>query len=208
MPLFTPPTLLNAPRWKNMRIGLLGGSFNPPHEGHLHISLSALKGLALDAIWWLVTPQNPLKTEAPLPFEDRMALCRIITAQHPRLLTSGLEKELGTPFTRETARALKKAYPDTDFVWIAGMDNALTLHQWNAWRDLLNEICILCVTRPPALSLVQNSPFRMYGREKHVTLRHAGKKPLDSGTAYWMLDKKMLDISSTKIRENTLKSNN
>lgn len=204
MSIFTKPGLLNSPRWKNRRVGLLGGSFNPPHKGHVHISLAAMKGLDLDAVWWLVTPQNPIKTERPLPFEERMALCREM-AQHPRILVSEIERDLGTPFTRETARKLKKRYSDTDFVWVAGMDNALTLHKWNDWRALLDEICLLCVTRPPAESLVKNSPFRMYSREKHISLSHAGKWPLDSGVAYWMLDKKMLDISSTAIRENGLK---
>ena len=200
MALFTNPHLLNSARWKNMRIGLLGGSFNPPHEGHLHISLAALKALKLDAVWWLVSPQNPLKTEAPLPLLERIKLSEELV-QHPKILVTAIEAELGTSITYYTIKKLKRAFALTDFVWISGMDNALSLHQWHHWQDLLGEICMLHLTRAPAQSLVRQCPLKMLGSQKHVYIRRGARRPLDSGTTYWMMQKKMVNMSSTAIRE-------
>ena len=199
MPLLSPPALLNNARWRGLRVGLLGGSFNPPHAGHVHISLAAMKGLALDAVWWLVTPQNPLKAELPLPLERRMALSRALVT-HPRMIVSDIEADLGTTTTYDTVRLLKKHYRHTGFVWISGMDNALSLHQWNHWRGLLGEICMLHLTRSPAKSLVKSCPLRLYAPQRHVVLTQGGRFPLDPGTTYWMMQNKMVNISSTDIR--------
>ncbi len=207
MSLFAPPHLLNSPRWKNARIGLLGGSFNPPHAGHMHISLAALKGLNLDAVWWLVSPQNPIKEARAIPLAERVALCEKLV-DHPKILVSDIEKDLGTTITYHSICALKRVYTDTQFVWISGMDNALSLHKWNYWRELLGEIPMLHLTRSPARSLVSGCPYRMYGRQKHVVIDQGGLYPLDSGTTYWMMQKKMMDISSTEIRRKTLENNN
>jgi nicotinate-nucleotide adenylyltransferase len=183
-----------------MRVGLLGGSFNPPHEGHVHISLAALKGLELDAVWWLVTPQNPLKVDKPLPLSERVRLCQEI-ADHPKILISDIEKDLGTAITYDTVKQLKTHFPRTDFVWISGMDNARSLHKWHNWKELLGEICMVHLTRTPARSLVQSSPLRMYNKQKHIFIDKGGRLPLDSGTTYWMMQKKMVNISSTEIRK-------
>lgn len=204
MSIFTPPHLLNSPRWKNMRVGLLGGSFNPPHEGHVHISLAAMKGLHLDAVWWLVSPQNPIKEEKPLPLAQRMKLCEAL-AEHPKILVSGIEGDMGTSITYDSVKKLKTFYAGTKFVWISGMDNALGLHRWNRWRDLLAEIPMVHLTRNPARSLVSSCPLRMYGKQRHVVIDKCGRYPLDSGVTYWMMQKKMLNISSTEIRNNALK---
>ncbi len=200
MTLFALPHLHDGTRWKGLRVGLLGGSFNPPHEGHVHISLAALKGLELDAVWWLVTPQNPLKVETPLPLDERVRLSRELVT-HPKILVTDLEKDLGTTTTYDTVSKLKGYYPATDFVWVSGMDNAVTLHHWHRWRDLLKEICMVHVSRMPAQSLIQNSPLRQLADQKHVVIDKAAAYPLDSGTTYWMLHKSMVDISSTEIRK-------
>ena len=205
MSVFTSPHLLNSPRWKNRRVGLLGGSFNPPHEGHVHISLAALKGLQLDAVWWLVSPQNPIKEDAPLPLDQRMQLCKDLV-QHPQILVSDIERDLGTTITYYSIRKLKAQYPHTQFAWISGMDNALSLHKWHHWKDLLNEVCMVHLTRKPARSLVSACPLRMYGRQKHVVIDKGGEYNLDSGTTYWMMQKKMMNISSTEIRNKALKN--
>jgi len=206
MSMFTQPHLLNGPRWKNARVGLLGGSFNPPHKGHLHISLAALKGLHLDAVWWLVSPKNPIKEIDPLPLDERVKLCRDLV-DHPKILVSDIEKELDTTITYYSIKKLKTHYPDTQFVWISGMDNALGLHRWHHWKELLSEICMVHLTRNPARSLVSACPLRMYGKQRHVVIDKGGKYPLDSGTTYWMMQKKMLNISSTEIRNKQLKNN-
>lgn len=205
MTIFSNPHILNGPRWKNRRVGLLGGSFNPPHEGHLHISLAALKGLHLDAVWWLVTPQNPIKDMQAMDMDERIGLCEDLV-DHPKILISGIERQLETNITYYTIKDLKRHYPHTDFVWISGMDNALNLHRWNHWKDLLDEICMVHLTRNPARSLVRNCPYRMYGKQKHEFIDHGAAYPLDSGTTYWMMQKKMVNISSTEIRKNGFKS--
>jgi nicotinate-nucleotide adenylyltransferase len=201
MSIFTLPHLLDSARWNGLRIGLLGGSFNPPHEGHVHISLAALKGLELDAVWWLVTPQNPIKTMLAMPINERMVLCKKIAAPHPKILVSSIEQDLGTAITYETIRKLKSHFPQTDFAWISGMDNALNLHKWNYWRELLREICMVHLARNPAASFIQSCPLRMLGTQRHVFINKGGRFPLDSGTTYWMLQKKMVNISSTELRE-------
>ena len=199
MRIFTNPTLMNSPRWRGMRVGLLGGSFNPPHEGHLHISKAAMQMLGLDCIWWLVTPQNPLKSQKPLSMEQREALCNDLV-DDPKILISTIEKDLGTNITYQTIKRLKTYYRDTDFVWITGMDNALSLHEWNNWQELLDLLPMAHLTRMPATSLVQNNPLRMYRKQRHIVQRHAGRPNLDSGQTFWILGKKMIDISSTEIR--------
>lgn len=190
-----------------MRVGLLGGSFNPPHAGHVHISLAALKGLQLDAVWWLVSPQNPIKDVKALPLAKRIALCQKLV-DHPKILVSDIEKDLGTSITYHSIRKLKRRYPCAQFVWISGMDNALSLHKWHYWRELLDEIPMLHLTRSPARSLVSGCPYRMYGHQKHMVIDHGSAYPLDSGISYWMMQKKMVNISSTEIRHNALKNNN
>lgn len=182
-----------------MRIGLLGGSFNPPHQGHVHISLAAMKGLNLDAIWWLVTPQNPLKPYAPADMDERIEQCRNI-AGHPKIVISDLERMMGTHITYDSIKALKKHYPRNDFVWISGMDNALSLHKWHNWKALLKLIPMVHLTRKPATSLIQQCPLRLYGRQNHVFVTQPARYPLSPGTTFWMLQKKMVNISSTELR--------
>ena len=98
---FSPPRILDAHRWRGMRIGLLGGSFNPPHEGHVHISAAAMKGLQLDMVWWLVTPQNPLKKTRPVDIQQRMQMARDLI-QDPRILVTDIEQDLGTNITYQS----------------------------------------------------------------------------------------------------------
>lgn len=119
-----------------MRIGLLGGSFNPPHEAHRAISLAALKRLGLDRVWWLVTPGNPLKDVRQLPpLEERIAAARSL-ARHPRIDVSGLESVIGTRYTIDTIAWLTRRFPDVRFVWIMGADNLRQFHRWDDWRRI------------------------------------------------------------------------
>jgi nicotinate-nucleotide adenylyltransferase len=204
MAIFSDPQLLNSGRWKNMRVGILGGSFNPPHLGHVHISKIALKTLQLDAVWWMVTPQNPLKSkDGLLPLEARLSLSRKIM-DHPRILVSGIEAELGTTHSYGTVKALKRHFPNTQFAWITGMDNAHSLHRWHHWRELLGEICMIHVTRHPPVKLIKQCPVRMMTTQRHIVLDRGQYAPLDSNTTYWLLQKKMVNISSTEIRNKTI----
>ena len=202
MTYFTEPKLLNAQRWKNMRIGILGGSFNPPHEGHVHISQIALKALRLDAIWWLVTPVNPLKSINELPsVEERVELSRRLIT-NPKIIVTAMEKNFGTEYSYASIKIIKKCFPFTQFAWISGMDNVYNFHLWQYWKEFLSEICMIHVTRHPSIHLIQQCPLRMLSSQRHIFLDHGGTYSLDSNTSYWLLKKKMINISSTEIRRN------
>ncbi len=131
------------------RIGLLGGSFNPAHAGHLHVSRWALELLDLDRVWWLVTPQNPLKPAAGMaPFTERRGGAEKAAAD-PRITVTGLERDLGTKYTVDTLRALWKMYPNARFVWLMGADSLLEAHLWKSWRDFFRLVPIAVFNRQP-----------------------------------------------------------
>lgn len=122
------------------RIGLLGGSFNPAHRAHRAISLAAMRQLQLDEVWWLVSPQNPLKSPAGMaPLAARLASARAM-ALHSRIRASALEATLGTRFAVDTAMALKRRFPAHDFIWIIGADIVPELHRWRRWRQFVRHM--------------------------------------------------------------------
>jgi nicotinate-nucleotide adenylyltransferase len=130
------------------RIGILGGSFNPAHEGHRHISLIALKRLRLDRIVWLVAPQNPLKPEKGMaPFAERLEKARAM-ARHRSILVSDLEARLGTRYTFETVSQLTTLYPTARFAWLMGADNLATFHRWKRWKSIMRHLPVAVVDRP------------------------------------------------------------
>ncbi len=129
-------------------IGLLGGSFNPAHDGHLRISRLALGRLGLDQVWWLISPQNPLKSEVGMaPFAARLAAAREL-ASDPRLVVSDFEARANTRYTLDTIRALRRRHPGEDFVWLIGADNLIQLPSWHNWTQLMAEIPIAVIDRP------------------------------------------------------------
>lgn len=142
------PLLPGARLWSGARIGLLGGTFNPAHEGHLHLSREALKRLALDQVWWLVSPGNPLKNTDALPsVKDRVKGAERIAA-HPRILVTGIEERLGTRYTVDTLAALQKAAPDVRFVWLMGADNMAGFDGWKSWQDIMHSLPVAVFDRP------------------------------------------------------------
>jgi len=130
-------------------IGLLGGSFDPAHEGHVHITREAIKRLGLDQVWWLVTPGNPLKARQPAPMADRIARAKAVM-QHPRVRITDLEARLGTRFTYATVGRLQAIYPGVRFVWLMGADNLVQFHRWDRWRDILRSVPVAVLARPGA----------------------------------------------------------
>jgi len=155
-----------VPRDTMRRIGLLGGSFNPAHEGHRHISLEALKRLGLDEVWWLVSPQNPLKADNGMePLALRLARAKQI-GRHRRIRVEAPELLLGTRYTLDTVRALRRAYPTARFVWLMGADILPQLVDWQDWRELFAAIPIAAFARPgwsyPALAAAAPSAFARY----------------------------------------------
>lgn len=134
-----------------MTVGLLGGSFNPAHEGHLHLTRMCLRALALDRIWWLVSPQNPLKPAtgmAPQAARIKAAEELVAKSGDPRIVVTDIETRLGTRFTIDTVRALKAHHPDIRFVWLMGADNLLQLPRWAKWKELTREIPMAVYPRP------------------------------------------------------------
>ena len=144
-PIRTLEVVRAAPR---LRIGLLGGSFNPAHEGHLAISQEALKRLRLDRLWWLVSPQNPLKpTDQTTDLEQRLAAARAI-ADDPRVIVTDLERRIGTRYTVDTLAWLTRRYR-ARFVWLIGADNMAQLPRWRRWQRLVRMVPIAVFDREP-----------------------------------------------------------
>jgi nicotinate-nucleotide adenylyltransferase len=132
-----------------LKIGLLGGSFNPAHEGHLHVSDVALKRLGLDYVWWLVAPQNPLKPLAGMaPLRERLSYAADRFEQHPRVIVVDVENTLGTRYTIDTVTALQNRFRGVNFVWLMGSDNLASFTRWRRWRDIARRVPIAVVMRP------------------------------------------------------------
>ena len=130
------------------RIGLLGGSFNPAHDGHLEISQEALRRLGLDRVWWLVSPQNPLKSrDGMAPMAERLAAARSVAAER-RIVVTGLEAVLGTAYTADTLQALARLLPRVRFVWLMGADNLIQVHHWQDWQQIFNTVAVAVFDRP------------------------------------------------------------
>jgi len=154
-----------VPRDTRRRIGLLGGSFNPAHDGHRHISLEALRRLGLDEVWWLVSPQNPLKSDDGMePLATRIARARQV-AHHPHIRIDAPELLLGTRYTLDTVRALKRLYPHAHFVWLMGADILPQLVRWLGWRELFQEVAIAAFARPGwSYAALQSAAPRAFAR--------------------------------------------
>ena len=136
------------PAYADMTIGLLGGTFGPPHAGHLHISQVALRRLGLDRLWWLVTPGNPLKTNRDAgSFRKRMSDAEAL-ASHPRIDVTGFEASLGSSYTADMLSFLTRRFPATRFIWVMGADNLAQFHHWQRWRDILKLVPVAVIDRP------------------------------------------------------------
>lgn len=184
------------------RIGLFGGSFNPPHDGHRAISLEALKRLRLDCIWWLVSPQNPLKdpnqnTALDLRLEQARAIAR-----HPRIHVTGFEAVISSRYTADTIDAVSLYWPSTRFVWIMGADSLAHFHRWQNWQGLAERIPMAIVNRPGfALKSLSSPAARRYERHR----LDESDAPLLAGStppAWCFLQVPLRCESSTSIRRN------
>ncbi len=137
----------------SMRVGLFGGSFDPPHMGHVAISKSAQRQLRLDCVWWLVSPQNPLKKHAPKNQNKRIAAAKALVkamAQDPHIFISDIETQLQTNHTIELIRFLQQHYPQVHFIWIMGADNLAQFHKWRGWQEILNRLPVIIYPRAMA----------------------------------------------------------
>ena len=134
---------------RGMTIGLLGGSFDPAHEGHAHVTREALRRFGLDRVWWLVSPGNPLKVRGPAPMAERIARAQS-EMDHPRVTVTDIEARLGTRYTAETLGLLVAGYPGVRFVWLMGADNLIQFHHWDSWQRILGMVPVGVLARPGA----------------------------------------------------------
>ncbi|WP_116132538.1 nicotinate-nucleotide adenylyltransferase [Tropicimonas sp. IMCC34043] len=180
-------------------IGLLGGSFDPPHAGHVHITREALKRFGLDRVWWLVSPGNPLKANGPAPIERRLAAARSLVS-HPRVTVTDIEARIGTRYTAHTLTVLRELYPRVDFVWLMGADNLAQFHRWEDWDRIIETVPVGVLARPgerlPARTSKAAERYARWRLPARASQRLAHAEP----PAWCFVNVPMVDISSSEIR--------
>lgn len=188
------------PHAPGLRIGLFGGSFNPAHDGHRLASLTALRRLQLDRVWWLVTPGNPLKDNAALPpLAQRVARSRAI-ADHARIQVTGIEASLRTRYTADTLRALTLRCPGVRFVWIMGSDNLASFHRWNEWRAIARLMPIAVIDRPGSTHSAVASPASAWLARWRIPENQAAAIAGAKAPAWVFLHGRRSALSSTMLR--------
>ncbi len=184
-----------------LRVGLLGGSFNPAHAGHVHVSLAARRRLRLDQVWWLVSPQNPLKAESGMaPFAERLAGAEEKLRNQNAILATGLEADLGTRYTADTLAAIKKLCPRTKFVWLMGADNMAQVPHWDRWTEIFESVPVAILNRPSySLRALAGTAARRYRRHR-LPERDAPRLADSIPPAWVFLRIRLHPASSTAIR--------
>ncbi len=180
-------------------VGLLGGSFDPAHGGHVHVTREALKRLGLDRVWWLVSPGNPLKPRGPAPLARRMARARALM-DHPRVDVTDVEVRLGTRYTARTIAALRARHPGVRFVWLMGADNLAQFHRWRDWRGLMASVPVAVLARPGDRIAARSSVMARVYRHARVPPARAHGLGRMEAPAWTFLDMPMHPASSTAIR--------
>lgn len=180
-------------------VGLLGGSFDPPHRGHVAITRAALELFALDRVWWLVSPGNPLKVHQPAPLAERIVRARHLM-HHPRITITGLEARLGTRYTAQTLDHLQRLYPGVRFVWLMGADNLVQFHRWEDWQRIAQVAALGVLARPGSRLAALRSPAARYlapyrlPQERGHLLGHVPRP------VWCFANLPMVDLSSSAIR--------
>src|SRR5258705_3027189 len=185
---------------RGMRIGLLGGSFNPPHVAHRAISLFAIKRLKLDRVWWLVTPGNPLKEQGALRDLDARTEAARAMADDPRIDVSRLESVIGTRYTVDTITYLRRRASGLRFVWIMGADNLAQFHRWENWRRIASEVPIAVIDRPPQSFRALAAPAAQALARYRLPENEAGRLADQEGPALGFLTGMKISLPSTRAR--------
>lgn len=185
------------------RVGLLGGSFNPPHEGHEHVTLEAYKRLRLDQVWWLVTPGNPLKDNGKLTLlKERVAASKALMGKYKFVHVTAIEAYLHTQYTVDTIRKLRRIYPHVQFIWLMGADNLECFHRWKKWRELMTEAPMAVFDRRPYSYVALKGPGAQWGSGLH-----ASPEAMVANNSGWTyIRMKTHPASSTEIRGGNGKS--
>ena len=184
---------------QGLRVGLLGGSFDPPHGGHLHISKWAMKEFGLDRVWWMVSPGNPLKAQGPADLDRRMDACNALN-DHPRIIVTDLERRFKTRYTAETLTALQARYSGVRFVWLMGADNLADFHRWDRWQEIMHMVPIGVMARPDQQLAAGCSPAARMFRRKRLSSRRSNALPFKQAPCWSLLTGPMVNMSSTQIR--------
>ena len=188
-----PPTSTRA------RIGLFGGSFDPPHSGHLHVAETAMKRLDLDQVWWFPTPGNPLK-EAPSDYEARLGAVRVLTGNNRAFEVSDIEKRAHLRYTIDLVRLLKQHCPHAKLTWIMGGDSLMTFHFWKDWQALAQTLPIAVIARPGFERAARVSPFAKAFRHRRLPDKASHILPLQKAPHWVYIPAPLNPISSTALR--------
>jgi len=181
-------------------IGLLGGSFDPAHDGHAHITREALRRFGLTHAWWLVSPGNPLKARQPAPMADRIARAEKVM-NHPRVTITDIEAQLGTRYTAETLNKLVRMYPLTRFVWLMGADNLVQFDQWQDWHWIMENVPVGILARPgDRISARTSKAARLYARYR-LSARASTLLGRSVAPCWCFVNVPMVSTSSTMLRE-------
>ncbi len=180
-------------------VGLFGGSFDPPHQGHVHVTQEAMKAFGLDRVWWLVSPGNPLKQRGPAPLARRMAAARDVM-QHPHVEVTDIEALTGTRATADTLAALQRLYPEVRFVWLMGADNLAQFHQWKDWRRIMDSVPVGVIARPGDRISARMSPAARVYRKYRIDSNARHLLGRAEAPAWCFVNVPMVNVSSTEIR--------
>lgn len=184
-----------------MAIGLFGGSFNPPHAGHVLLAEIALKRLELDQIWWIVTPGNPLKDQSELaPLKDRLAACEAMT-HDPRIKITAFEAAHEIRYTADTLDIVKQRNADVDFVWLMGADNLKNFHKWQRWQEIANTFPIAVIDRPGSTLAFSSSKFAKTFEDARIDEDAAQALARRKAPAWTFIHGPRSPLSSTALRK-------
>jgi len=181
------------------KIGLLGGSFDPPHKGHLFISLEAKKILKLEEIWWLVTPQNPLKISQPATYKDRVKNCRNISRNYP-IKIKEIEKNIGSDYSYKTVNHILHHYKNIKFFWLMGADNLINFHKWEKWQKIFNDMSIVIFKRHGYNNKALKSIASKKYNNKRILKSTINLQDFNVLPSWTIIENKEIKISSTEIR--------
>jgi nicotinate-nucleotide adenylyltransferase len=196
----SPPRYRIPVHYPGQRVGLFGGTFDPPHEAHLAACLLAMKRLELDQVWWLVTPGNPLKNTTGLaPLDERVAAASKL-ARHPRMEVTGIEAEIGVRYSYDVIQYLVSHCPGVRFVWIMGADNLAQFHRWQNWQRIAAQVPIAVIDRPPQSFRALTAPAAQALARYRVTESQAGRLAMLRPPAWVFLSGLKINMSSTGLR--------
>ncbi|WP_321395164.1 nicotinate-nucleotide adenylyltransferase [Emcibacter sp.] len=200
------PLLPGGDKWRGMTIGLLGGSFNPAHAAHREISLSALKRLGLDHVWWLVSPQNPLKGTGDMASLDRRVKQAQKVAAHPKITVMDLESRLTSNYTADTIRTLVERFPEVRFVWLMGADNLGQFDKWQKWEEIARLVPFAIFDRPGySMSAIASKAAQRFRRQR-LNEAYASLLSLKKPPAWIFCHGRKNPLSATEIRKKMLHS--